>query len=84
MQWAFTGDHSATALDTDGRTVYAALTSGEVLALDAVDGAVLWRSRAEVGGVPTVVLSLTVSGGGELVLGTVDGRILLCPVGGRG
>ncbi|MGW4650185.1 PQQ-binding-like beta-propeller repeat protein [Kitasatospora sp. NPDC004289] len=84
LQWAFTGDHPATALDTDGRTVYAALTSGEVLALDAVDGAVLWRSRAEVCGVPTVVLSLTVSGGGELVLGTVDGRILLCPVGGRG
>lgn len=43
-EWQVTADHPVTALDTDGRTVYAALTSGEVLALDALDGTV--RRRA--------------------------------------
>ncbi|MFI5532148.1 hypothetical protein ACIA8O_26805 [Kitasatospora sp. NPDC051853] len=38
-------------------------------ALDAVDGT------------PTVVLSLVVSVDGEPVLGTVDGRVLLCSTG---
>ncbi|MEV6978523.1 hypothetical protein [Kitasatospora sp. NPDC093806] len=76
-QWVFTGDHLVTALDTDGTTVFAALTSGEILALDAADGTQRWRTRLTVDGIPTVALSLTVPGPGRLLLGTVDGRILL-------
>lgn len=77
-QWLFTADHPATALDTDGETIFAALTSGEVIALDAADGTLRWRTRLEVDGIPTVPLSLAVAGPRQLLLGTVDGRILVC------
>ncbi|MGW4895876.1 outer membrane protein assembly factor BamB family protein [Kitasatospora sp. NPDC004240] len=77
-QWEFTGDHPVTALDTDGTTVYATLTSGELLALDAADGTPRWRTRLRVNGIPTTGLSLAVAGAGRLVVGTMDGRILLC------
>ncbi|MFJ9953358.1 hypothetical protein [Kitasatospora sp. NPDC091207] len=77
-QWVFTADHPATALDTDGRTIFAALASGEVIALDAADGTLRWRTRLEVNGIPTVPLSLAVAGPRQLLLGTVDGRILEC------
>ncbi|MFE6055806.1 hypothetical protein ACFQ6N_34110 [Kitasatospora sp. NPDC056446] len=76
-QWIFTADHPVTALDTDGVTVFAAFLSGEVMALDAADGTVRRRTRLEVDGTPTVALSLTVAGPDRLVLGTVDGRILV-------
>ncbi|MFE5584021.1 PQQ-binding-like beta-propeller repeat protein [Kitasatospora sp. NPDC056531] len=77
LQWLFTTDHPATALDTDGDTVFAALTSGEVVALDAASGTLRWRTLLTVDGIPTVVLSLTVADPGHLLLGTVDGRILV-------
>ncbi|MFI5532143.1 hypothetical protein ACIA8O_26770 [Kitasatospora sp. NPDC051853] len=83
-QWLLTADHPVTALDTDGRTVYAAFTSGELAALDAVDGTVRWRIPLEVDGTPTVALSLTAAAPGRLLLGTVDGRILDCSVGEAG
>ncbi|MFC9330095.1 hypothetical protein [Kitasatospora sp. NPDC057015] len=77
-QWVFTADHTVTALDTDGATVFAALTSGEVVALDAADGTPHWRTRLTVDGAPTVPLSLALAGAGRLLVGTVDGRILVC------
>ncbi len=76
-QWLSTTDHPVTALDTDGDTVFAALTSGEVVALDAAGGTLRWRTRLTVDGIPTVALSLTVAESGHLLLGTVDGRILV-------
>ncbi|MFE7564168.1 hypothetical protein [Kitasatospora sp. NPDC057500] len=78
LQWVFPADAPVTALDSDGGTVFAALLSGEVVALDAADGALRWRTRLMVDGVPTVALSLTAPAPGLLLLGTVDGRILLC------
>ncbi|MFB6889009.1 hypothetical protein ACFCX4_06795 [Kitasatospora sp. NPDC056327] len=80
VQWVFTADAPVTAVDTDGETVFAALTSGEVVALDAADGGVRRRTRLTVGGAPTVALSLTAPAPGRLVIGTVDGRVLLCRV----
>lgn len=77
-QWVFTADHAVTDLDTDGDTVFAALTSGEVVAVDAADGTVRWRTRLTVDGVPAVALSLAAAGPRQLVLGTVDGRVLVC------
>ncbi|MFH8385472.1 PQQ-binding-like beta-propeller repeat protein [Kitasatospora sp. NPDC018058] len=76
-QWVFTADHPVTALDSDGETVFAAFTSGEVVALDATDGTLRWRTDVTVDGIPTTVLALTASAPGRLLLGTVDGRILV-------
>ncbi|KJK58005.1 hypothetical protein [Saccharothrix sp. ST-888] len=77
LQWLFTTDHAVTALDTDGDTVFATLTSGEVVALDAASGTLQWRTHLTVDGIPTVALSLAVAERGHLLLGTVDGRILV-------
>lgn len=78
--WVFTADFPATALDGDDDTVYVAFNSGELVALRTSDGAVRWRQQLEVGGQPVVPLSLTLTGAGRLLIGTVDGRILDCSV----
>ncbi|MEU8379693.1 hypothetical protein [Streptosporangium sp. NPDC048865] len=78
--WVFTADHNVTSLDVAGDTVYAAFTSGTVVALDAVTGAVRWSHRLHVGTVPVVALSLAAPSSSHLVLGTTDGRILDCTV----
>ncbi|MFC5661857.1 PQQ-binding-like beta-propeller repeat protein [Kitasatospora misakiensis] len=79
-QWVFTADDQVTALDSDpeGGTVFAAFTSGELVALDAADGAPRWRTRLLVDGVPTTALSLVAPAAGRLLVGTVDGRVLVC------
>lgn len=77
-QWVFTCDHQATALDTDGVAVFAAYNSGEVVALDATSGSVAWRHQLTIDGHATDPLSLTVTTPGQLLIGTVDGRILDC------
>ncbi|MFE2234211.1 PQQ-binding-like beta-propeller repeat protein [Streptomyces sp. NPDC059442] len=79
VQWQHRTDHPATALDTDGDTVYVADNSGALTALDAADGSVRWNTELEVEGAPTTALSLAVAPQGHLLIGTVDGRILECP-----
>ncbi|MCX5129281.1 PQQ-binding-like beta-propeller repeat protein [Streptomyces sp. NBC_00347] len=79
VQWQHRTDHPATALDTDGDTVYAAYNSGALTALDAEDGSVRWHTELEVEGAPTTALSLAVTPQGHLLIGTVDGRILEFP-----
>lgn len=81
-RWVFTADFPATALDGDEDTVYVAFNSGELVALRTSDGTVLWRQGLEVGGQPVAPLSLTLTGPGRLLIGTVDGRILDCSVVG--
>lgn len=81
-RWVFTADFPVTALDGDEETVYAAFNSGELVAIRTSDGAVRWRQRLEVDGRPVVPLSLTLTGPEELLIGTVDGRILDCSVAG--
>ncbi|XQC70486.1 PQQ-binding-like beta-propeller repeat protein [Streptomyces sp. JL4002] len=76
VQWQHRTDRPATALETDGDTVYAAYNSGELTALDAADGSVRWHTGLEVDGAPTTALSLAVTPRGHLLAGTVDGRIL--------
>lgn len=78
--WVFPADHNVTALDVADDTVYAAFTSGTVLALDAVTGVMRWSQSLHVGAVPAVALSLAAPAPGRLVLGTADGRILDCAV----
>ncbi|MEK9522390.1 PQQ-binding-like beta-propeller repeat protein [Streptomyces venezuelae] len=84
MQWQHRADHPATALDTDGDTVYVADNSGALTALDAADGSVRWNTRLEAGGAPTTALSLAVAPQGHLLIGTVDGRILECSPPSKG
>jgi hypothetical protein len=76
VQWQYRTDHPATALDTDGDTVYAAYNSGALTALDAHDGSVRWHIELAVDGAPTTALSLAVTPQGHLLIGTVDGRVL--------
>ncbi|MER5985746.1 PQQ-binding-like beta-propeller repeat protein [Streptomyces sp. NPDC001787] len=80
VQWQHRTDHPATALDTDGDTIYVADNSGALTALDAADGSVRWHTELEVEGAPTTALSLAVAPQGHLLIGTVDGRILECPL----
>lgn len=79
VRWQHRTDHPATALDTDGDTVYVAYNSGALTALDADDGTVRWHTELEVDGALTTALSLAVAPQGHLLIGTVDGRILECP-----
>ncbi|MCZ9349206.1 PQQ-like beta-propeller repeat protein [Streptomyces mutabilis] len=58
MQWQYRADHPATAVDTDGDTVYVAYNSGALIALDANDGSVRWHTELKVDGAPTTALSL--------------------------
>ncbi|MFG3318177.1 PQQ-binding-like beta-propeller repeat protein [Streptomyces sp. NPDC048171] len=76
VQWQYRTDHPATALDTDGDSVYVAYNSGVLTALDAGDGSVRWHMELKVDGAPTTALSLAVAPQGHLLIGTVDGRIL--------
>ncbi|WP_438305909.1 outer membrane protein assembly factor BamB family protein [Streptomyces sp. HUAS TT11] len=80
VRWQYRTDHPATALDTDGGTVYVAYNSGALTALDADDGSVRWHTELEVDGAPTAALSLAVTPQGHLLIGTIDGRILECRV----
>ncbi|MFF4170718.1 PQQ-binding-like beta-propeller repeat protein [Streptomyces sp. NPDC001744] len=79
VRWQHRTDHPATALDTDGHTVYVAYNSGALTALDADDGSVRCHTELEVDGAPATALSLAVAPRGHLLIGTVDGRILECP-----
>ena len=78
LQWAFTADYKATAIDAAQNTVYVAYNSGELVALDAQTGVVLGRQQITVTGHKVVPLSLTLTGPGRLVIGTLDGRLLDC------
>ncbi|MEU1432232.1 hypothetical protein ABZ412_34720 [Nocardia sp. NPDC005746] len=80
VRWVVTADFPVTALDGDEDTVYVAFNSGELVAIHTSDGTVRWRQHLEVDGQPAVPLSLTVTGPGHLLIGTVDGRILDCSV----
>ncbi|MFF3446426.1 PQQ-binding-like beta-propeller repeat protein [Streptomyces sp. NPDC002667] len=76
VTWQHRTDHPATALDVDEDTVYVAYNSGALTALDADDGTVRWHTELAVDGTPTTALSLAVAPDGNLLIGTVDGRIL--------
>ncbi|MGW7534581.1 hypothetical protein [Amycolatopsis sp. NPDC054798] len=82
-QWIFTADHQVTAIDTIGYTVYVAFNSGEIVALDATDGRELGRQHLQVNGHPVVPLSLSAQAPDRLVIGTMDGRVLVCAAHGR-
>ncbi|MEV7728852.1 PQQ-binding-like beta-propeller repeat protein [Streptomyces sp. NPDC087917] len=77
-RWVFRTDCDATALDADATTTYVAYDDGEVVALDIDDGTVLWRHQLTLGDVSVVPTALTVTEEGRLLVGTRDGRILLC------
>ncbi|MFJ9342093.1 PQQ-binding-like beta-propeller repeat protein [Streptomyces sp. NPDC101733] len=80
-RWVFRTDRDATALDADATTTYVAYDDGEVVALDIEDGTVLWRHPLTLGSVSVVPTALTVTQEGRLLIGTRDGRILLCSTG---
>jgi hypothetical protein len=74
--WLYRADHPVTALESDGRWVYAAFNSGEVVVLDAATGRVTARREVKAGGRPVVPLSLALTGDGGLAVGTLDGLIV--------
>ncbi|MBB4957324.1 hypothetical protein [Micromonospora polyrhachis] len=78
LQWVFTADHQATALDVDGDFVYVTFNSGELVLLRAEDGAMHARHELRVNGHRVVPLSLVRLGPGRLAIGTLDGRVLVC------
>jgi hypothetical protein len=80
MQWVFTADNQATALDIDDGLVFVTFNSGELVILSAVDGSVRARQELRVDGHPVVPLSLVRRGPGRLAIGTLDGRLLDCSV----
>lgn len=82
-QWVHTADHQVTAIDTIGYTVYVAFNSGEIVALDATDGRELGRQHLQVNGHPVVPLSLSAQSPDRLVIGTLDGRVLVCETARR-
>jgi hypothetical protein len=80
LQWVFTADHQATALDVDDDFVYVAFNSGELVILRATDGTVQVRQRLLVNGHQIVPLSLARADANRLVIGTLDGRVLDCSI----
>ncbi len=79
--WVFRTGRPATDLDADAGTVYVAYDDGEIVALRLDDGRVRWRGVLTVGAVPVFATALTVAGPGRLLVGTGDGRILVCSTG---
>ncbi|MFD6226016.1 hypothetical protein ACFWFZ_03940 [Streptomyces sp. NPDC060232] len=77
-QWVFRTDYSATALDADATTAFIAYDDGEIVALGLDTGTVLWRHRLSLGNVSLIPTALTLTQAGRLLIGTHDGRILLC------
>ncbi|MFG3419128.1 hypothetical protein ACIBTZ_09440 [Micromonospora sp. NPDC049460] len=78
LQWIFTADHQATALDADDDFVYVTFNSGELVLLRAEDGAVHARQELRVNGHRVVPLSLVRLSPDRLAIGTLDGRVLVC------
>jgi hypothetical protein len=78
VQWIFTADHQATALDADSDFVYVTFNSGELVLLRTEDGAVHARQELRVNGHRVVPLSLVRLGPDRLAIGTLDGRVLVC------
>ncbi|MGC0422679.1 hypothetical protein [Embleya sp. AB8] len=78
--WVATADFPITALDLDAdtNTLYAAFNSGELVALDAADGSVQWRTHLRLGGILAEPLAMSIPAPGRLLIGTTDGRILVC------
>ncbi|MGW2205269.1 outer membrane protein assembly factor BamB family protein [Streptomyces sp. NPDC001774] len=77
-RWIFRTDRSATALDADEHTAFVAYDDGEIIALDLADGTVRWQHRLTLGHVSAIPTALTVTGAGRLLIGTRDGRVLVC------
>ncbi|MET9351247.1 hypothetical protein [Streptomyces termitum] len=79
--WVFRTDRKATALDADEATVYIGYDDGEIVALTLADGTVRWRHHLTIDAVSAVPTALTVTATGRFLLGTGDGRILVCSTG---
>ncbi|WP_406323430.1 PQQ-binding-like beta-propeller repeat protein [Streptomyces sp. NBC_01637] len=79
--WVFRTDRKATGLDSDTDTVYVTYDDGEIVGLDLRDGTLRWRWHLTVAALTVLPTALTVAGLGRLLIGTSDGRLLVCSVG---
>ncbi|WP_067708409.1 hypothetical protein [Nocardia yamanashiensis] len=79
--WIFRTDHRATCLDADSEFVYIGYDDGELVALELDSGTVVQRQYLIVAAMPVIPTAVTVTGNGQLLIGTDDGRILLCSNG---
>ncbi|MFF0154235.1 hypothetical protein [Micromonospora sp. NPDC005203] len=80
LQWIFTADREATALDADDTFVYVVFNTGELVVLRTEDGNVHARHELRIAGHPVVPLSLRRIDVGRLAIGTLDGQVLVVPV----
>ena len=80
LEWVFTADTKATAIDADDETIYVAFGSGELVALRSDNGAALAHQQLAANGQPVIPLSLSVAGPGRITIGTLDGRVLDCTI----
>ncbi|MGC4812435.1 hypothetical protein ACLQ29_18075 [Micromonospora sp. DT228] len=80
LQWIFTADGEAAALDADDTFVHVVFSSGELVVLKTEDGNVHARQELRIAGHPVVPLSLTRVAVGRLAIGTLDGQVLVVPV----
>jgi hypothetical protein len=79
--WVFRTDRRATGLDSDTETVYVTYDDGEIVGLDLRDGTLRWRRHLTVAAVAVLPTALTVAGLGRPLIGTSDGRLLVCSLG---
>ena len=76
LLWDQRQDSQTVGVACDDGLVYVALISGELLAYDAVTGALLHKSQLKVDGHPVAPLSLACFASRCVLVGTMDGRIL--------
>ncbi len=75
--WQYRTDCQATGVDEANGTVVVAFADGRVVRLDSGTGEVLRAEELRVDGHRVVPLSLCCATGGEIYIGTMDGRILV-------
>jgi hypothetical protein len=82
--WSSDLDADATCLvtTTDARHVIFALTNGRFGVIDTADGQILHDEQLAVDGVATVATALAIHGQ-RLLVGTIDGRLLLYALNGQ-
>ncbi|WP_432854038.1 hypothetical protein ACQPXB_19260 [Amycolatopsis sp. CA-161197] len=80
--WQFVVGAQVLAIEADAAIVY--LSSGLLVALDAMTGEVLGTHPLVVAGLPATGSALALAGTGRLLVGTTEGQVADCAVPARG
>ncbi|MEU5426070.1 PQQ-binding-like beta-propeller repeat protein [Streptomyces olivoreticuli] len=77
--WTYRTDAAVTGVDAHAGLVHVVTDAKELLTLRAEDGKVMHRQPTAIGAYAFAPSSLSAAPGGELLIGTAEGRILICP-----